>query len=263
MAQAASISFLDIFKNVEFVQTGNGNMLSNNGGFFSADLNSTVGNAYTSAELSYPGVGSPISNILPQGTPPTDYHYQTSTFSTKALMDAAFPTGTYTFIGFYDATMDRARLMYAFDDYALTNPYLTGTDYTSLQGMNPSQAFTFHLSPDNPGNTAANSYIFFSIFDITANMFVFNQGFLAPTTTTIVLPANTLDFGHSFSYEVDFSNRDLVPSPGATNPAQPSFDLRTDGDFTTRAAALAPEPSTVALLGLGLLAVAGLRRRKA
>jgi hypothetical protein len=123
-------------------------------------LNSTVGNAYTSVNLTYPGAGSPVSLVNSVGTP-TDYHYQTASFADQSTMDAAFPFGTYTF---QDAGgPDTASYSYAADDYALSNPYLTGADYTALQGMDPTQAFTFHISSYTTGSTAAFSYIFFTI----------------------------------------------------------------------------------------------------
>jgi hypothetical protein len=259
-ASAGDISFVDQFKNLGFNQTGNGNTLTATGGFYSSDLNSTVANAYTSATMTYPGPGSPAT--LTQSSP-ADYHFQTGSFATKAAMDAAFPFGTYTFQGVNGGGTDTAGYSYTADDYAQSNPYLTGTDYTSLQGMNPAQAFTFHLSPYVTGGTATDSFIFLTIYDTNKNMFVFNYGFLVPTTTTITLPANTLAFGHSFIYEVDYSNRDIIAGTGtATFPPQLGFDLRTDGTFSTAAAAV-PEPSTAALFGFGLFAaLAFCRRRK-
>ena len=110
--------------------------------------------------------------------------------------------------------------MYSTDDYALSDPYLTGADYSSVQGMNPGNAFTFHLSTYNTGSSASFSFIFLIIYDYTLGAFVFNAGFLPPTTTSITVPAGTLAYGDSFAYEIDYSNRDLVPSPGATFDAQ-------------------------------------------
>src|SRR5258706_12655322 len=134
---AASISFVDQFKNISNTQTGNGNSLTSNSAFYSADLFSTVANAYTSANLVYPGPGSP-GTLAPSS--PTDYRFQTPSLASKAAMDAAFPFGTYTFHGVSGVT-DTASYSYTADDYAQSNPYLTGSDYSSLQGMNPSQAF--------------------------------------------------------------------------------------------------------------------------
>jgi hypothetical protein len=258
-AVASSISFVESFRNQSNTQTGNGNSLTFQQTFYSADLITTVANPYTSAAMTYPGPGSPRN--LPQ-TSSTDYGFQTPALASKAVMDAQFPTGTYVFKGTNGATTDTASYNYTTDDYVLSVPFLTGTDFTSLQGMDTSKPFTFHFSPDVTGPNATFSFIFFTIFDFTKNASAFNAGFLNPSTTSVTLAANTLTGGDLFGYELDFSNRDLLPSPGAVFQAQLGFDVRTDGTFRAAPAAV-PEPSTLALLGVGSLAARiSARRRK-
>jgi hypothetical protein len=252
----ADISFVDSFRNVSSLQTGNGNTLTPTGAFYSADLASTTANNYSSVQMTYPGPGSPVN--LPQ-TGPTLYHFQTPSFATKAAMDAAFPTGTYQF----NATNGPAAstsYQYTADDYARSVPFLTGTDYTSLQGMDPTKPFTFHFSPFVTGNQASSSFIFLTIFDFDKNQFVFNAGFLAPATTSVTVGANTLALGDHFSYELIFSNRDLVPSAGTQFSAQLGFDVRTSGLFVTAV----PEPSVLVLSAVGAAAsgVGYLSRRR-
>jgi hypothetical protein len=252
----ADISFLDSFRNLTYAQTANSGATFN-GAFYSADLNTSIPNSYTSVTMTYPGPGSPLN--IPQVSP-TDYHYQTSLFATEAAMNTAFPTGTYTFQGVNGPTTDTANFLYAADDYSQSTPYLTGNDYSSLQGMNASQAFTFHFSPFVTGSTANFSYIFFTIYDETTSTTAFNEGFLAPTTTSVTVPANTLTPGHLYDYEVDYSNRDTVTGTGATFAPQLGFDTRTDGLFSTAAV---PEPSSLVLLsfGVGIGTAVMLRRR--
>lgn len=260
---ASSISYVDSFRNISYEQTGNGNSLSLNGAFFSAELNATSDGAYTSASVSLPN-GQTID--LPQ-TAPGDFLYQTSLLANQTAMDAAFPTGTYTFTGTNGALTDTATLEYSSDDYSQTLPYLIGNDYSNLQGMNASQSFTFDLSPFTPGTNPdqTNAFIFLTVYDDATGDVAFTDGFLAPSDTTITMAGGTLDPGTAYSYEIDYSDRDDAVGSGGQFDPELGFDVRTDGTFTTAPAVTAtPEPSSFLLMGTGLLAgICGVRRRLA
>jgi hypothetical protein len=58
-----------------------------------------------------------------------------------------------------------------------------------------------------------------------------------------------------FGYEIDFSNRVSATTANTTFPGSINFDVRTDGTFTSAAAAV-PEPSTALPIGLGLIVAA-------
>lgn len=262
-AHANSILSVNIWGNVGYEQIGDGNALTLNGTFFSADLNSSAPNAYTSASVTYPGPGSP--QTLTQDSP-IDYLFQTELLPDLATMETDFPKGTYTFQGVNGPTTDTASLNYSADDYPQSNAYLTGTDYSSLQGMDATQAFTFHFSPDITGSNATQSFIFFTIYDETTGIVAFNDGFLPAATTSVVLPANTLMSGHLYGYELDYSNRDILSNPGDGGDggdgggvdAQLGFDTRTDGTFATAG----PEPGSAAMLAIaGFAGIFLLKRR--
>ena len=255
-AHASDISFLLQFKNLSWTQVGNGNDLSFNGGFYSADLETNVANPYITASLTYPGPGSPAN--LPQISP-TDYGFQTGLYSTQAAMDADFPFGVYTYKG---DNGDSAGYDYTADDYANSTPFLTGSDYSNLQGMNASLPFTFHFNPDDPGTMATESYVFFTIFDRTTSTLAYDDGFLPASTTSVTVPGGTLTPGDMYSFELDYSNRDILRGLGTSDfPPELGFDLRDDGTFTAAPLLASPEPATAGLIGLGLVAAALLGRR--
>jgi len=254
----AQISFVNLFRNVANIQTGNGNTVSPNGAFFSAELFSVGAGDFSGGSLT-PGAGSSVPLTL---TSPTTLLYQTGSIPTQAAMDAAFPAGTYKFdvtggtMGPASATID-----YTADFFPLSLPFLDGTNFSDLQGMNSAAPFAFDFSPFVPGGGANESFIFFTLFDLNTLSFVFDAGFLPATTAGLVLPGGTLQPGHDYSYELDFSNRVLVPSPGAVFQGQLGFDSRTSGRFSTTAV---PEPGIAIIgLGLGVSSAALLRRRRA
>lgn len=258
-AEASEISYVDAYGNIIYDQTSNSSPVTPTGAFYSADLNSTIAGAYTSASFTNPGRGSPQS--LTETSPSsTDYHFQTGDFVSLSAMEAAYPFGTYTFSGVNGSTTDTASFTYSADDYTTSIPYLTGTDYTSLQGMNPSQAFTFDFSPFNTGSTANFSYIFFTIYDqTTGGNSVFDEGFLDPTTGSLVLPAGTLTPGNTYEYEIDYSNRDIVSGSGSAEfPPELGFDVRTNATFTT---STVPEPRSYGALLVAFVGILILRGR--
>jgi len=254
------MSDVDIFRNVANLQTADGNVLSGNGSFFSAELASTVPNAYTSASFTPPGgVITPLSALNT-----TTWNYASPGLADKAALDLAFPTGSYFFSATNGGPADTTSITYLSDSYAGAAPFLTGTDYSSLQGLNSTQAFTAHFNSftsalSGPNNSA---FVFFTVYDYTLGTFVFNAGFQPSTTTSVLLPANTLAAGHQFAYEIDFSNRLGVVADGTEFGGFIGFESRTTGLFETTARTVAaPEPSTAALVGFALLGVAGLSRR--
>jgi hypothetical protein len=254
----AGVSSLYMGRNDSWSQTGNGSMLSPIGSFFSMDLFSDNPNEFDTVQMTYPGLGSPVF-LLQVG--PTVFHYQTPYLANQAAMDAAYPMGTYQFAASLGGgTPTTTSLPYQSDYYPQSLPYLAGTNYHDLQGMNVHLPFTFQFSPFVTGSLPTNSasWIFLTIYDYTKGAFVFNQGFLPSTTTSLVLPANTLTPGDTFGYELIFDNRALnLPTPGTTFGGQISYDYRADGLFT----AAVPEPTTAVLLTPAAICLAALRAR--
>ena len=249
-ARASSISVATMFRNDEFAQTGNGASLTTVGSFLSLELGSGAANDYDAVTVAF--AGSPLSPVSLSQTDPSTFRYQTGFDANQAAMDADFPQTNYVFNATNSVTLahDSATIAYSSNVYSQSTPFLTGTDYSDLQGMNAANPFTLHFSPFVTGSADA-SFMFLTIFDLTQNAFVYSANFLPSATTTLVLPGNTLAGGHSFLYELDYSNRVLAGRD------QVGFDTRTEGTFTA-SAPVVPEPGTLTLVGLG---VAGLVRR--
>jgi hypothetical protein len=258
----AGISFVDMFRSEFLTQTGDGNSLTTQGFRFDSHLFSTGDNDYSAVQLTVPGSATPLDMSQ---TDPKTFAYGSSLFATQGLLDAAFPTGTYQFNASGPSGSSSTSFAYTTDAYPQSLPFLTGTTFSDLQGMNPAAPFTFQFSPFITGSGASASFLFLSIFDRTTNALVFNQAFLPATTTSLEVPANTLPPDHSYTYELIFSDRVTIPKgPNAVFDTQFGFDLRTQGNF--RAAAV-PEPSALLLLaqagvGAGCLTAIRLRTRR-
>jgi hypothetical protein len=254
----SDISFVDIFKNNESLQTANGNSLSYAGSFFSADLFSVSANDYLSAQITAGPTSVPVN--LPQ-VDSTTFHYQTSFFSSQSAMDTAFPFGTYTFAAYNGTTTDTTSFSYTTDYYPQSQPYFAGTTYSALQGMNTAAPFTFQLSPFTTGSlpSGSTSYIFLTVYNLTTGTTAFSQGFLPANTPSVAMPANALTPGDSYEAQLIFDNRIYLPSPGAAFDAEIGYDLRADAFFT---AASVPEPATLVLFAPACVFVVCVARRR-
>lgn len=246
----AALTGVDIFKNISYQQTS-GAAPTSPVNFF-ADVEAYMQNPgdFTSVTVTYPGPGSPAS--LPLVTP-TKFGIGPS-FATQADMDAAYPFGTYTFTA--GPTTETAAFNYLVDAYTSDIPALDASTFAALQGMNPSQPFTFNFNSFTPNPNASVGETFLTIFGTS-----FGSGY-SPSTTSATMSANTLAFNTTYNWELDFSDRISGTDPSSGVPTLIGFDVRTDGSFTT-AAAPTPEPSSTlpfALMFLGA-AVTRLRRR--
>jgi hypothetical protein len=256
----ADISQAVMFRNIQSIQTGNGNALSSDGAYFTLRLLSSSPNEYTTVQAFYGGSGSPVALALTAD--PYTYEYDSGFYGNQAAMDIDFPKGTYAMTATNSVTSDNATTMfdYSNDAYSASQPYLAGTNYSDLQGMNPSANFNFQFSPFVPNALATDPELFFTIFDATTGEAVFSDTFQPATTTGVTLPGDTLLPNHAYAYDLDYSDRLTVTSDGADNPALLGFETRTEGSFTTGAV---PEPATATLLALGTVALLARRRRSA
>jgi hypothetical protein len=244
-AAGPDITEFDIGFNVQSTQTAAG-VSAPNAFYFSARVQQDA-NAYNQASLAYPGPGSPQALTLLSGG--TLFNFETSSFSTKAALDTAYPFGTYTasVTNTTSGATNTDTINYTQTAYTSSTPALTQATYLGLQGLNASKSFTFNFNAQTPNPLADAPYTFLTIFG--PNGFSLSVGsFLPPGTTSVTLPANALMPDTQYSFDLDFSDRIVGSSTTSTFTL---FDVRTDGAFTTAAV---PEPCGLLLAGVALAA---------
>lgn len=254
-ATAGVISFVDMFRAGFATQIGDGNSLSSAAFRMDTRLNSVGVDDFSLVELSING-GAAIT--LAQ-TGPTVYTFVSPTFASQTDMDTAFPFGTYAYTA--TGTPSDATSFDFLSSFYPSQPFLAGSDFSALQGMNPAAPFTFHFSPFAVDGGVTEQFIFFSIFDLVASTTVYSDGFLPRTTTEITIPAGTLLPEQPYLFSLTYSNRLFTPSPGAEFSAVLGFDLSVGGRFETGLAQV-PEPGSLVLLtsGAGWALMRRLRR---
>jgi hypothetical protein len=248
----ASLTGVDLFKNVEYTQTS-GAAPTTPVGYFAA-LREFMANPgdFNQANVAYPGPASPQNLTLSN---PTVFLFQTPFLPSQSAIDAAYPFGTYTYTAINTGTSNTqsTSITYTTDAYTANIPALTAGTFNALQGMNAGSSFTLNFNSFTPNPSASVGETFLTIFGSS-----FGTTGLPNTATSLVLPANTLAPGTTYTYEVDFSDRISGNNNGV--PTTIGFDVRTDGTFTTASAS--PEPGSLVLAALGVAALAfGIRKR--
>jgi hypothetical protein len=259
VAAASDIDYVNQFRNVAFRQTADTTVVDN-GAFFSASIVAAAGavGVYSDGVMSFGDPDSPSLTGLSSNDGGASFSFQTPTLASQALMDATYPVSTaYSFA--LNPGGPVATLVAGAAAYPLSAPQLTGSSFSALQGMNAAAPVTLTFSPFGVAPGATEALVFFSIYDQTTATWVYPVSFGAPSTNGVTLGANLLAAGHSFTFELIYSDRVQSVGDGANFAPQLGFDFRTDGDFSTAAAV--PEPATWALMLGGVLAL-GLRHRR-
>jgi len=253
----ASLLRVDIFKNTVYSQTSGSAPSSPIGYFFNAGGTTNPGD-FDSAMVTYPGPGSPQTLTF---SDTTNFGFGSPLIGSLATFNLDYPFGTYTVSAKNSVTMatGSASMNYSQDAYTSAVPALTPATFNGLQGLNPINGFTINFNPFAPNAAANFGKTFFTIFDST-NSAVFSRGFLDPTTTSVFVPANTLQANASYHFELDFSDR--IEGSSGNVATEQGFDLRTDGNFHTGATIATPEPASFTLLLAGLAALAYMRRSR-
>jgi hypothetical protein len=244
----AGVTFYDVFLNNEYSQTSNAQPSTAAGFFATATLSYDTAGDVGNVQVATGGTPSPVT--LTSG-PGNNFNYEAS-FASLADMNTAFPLGSpYTFLisggnlGTQSALLNTTGTAL---DSAI--PFLTGTSYSDLQGLNPTSPDTIGINGFSPVSGATDSFVFLTVTRQSDNAVVFQQSFLAASTTSVLLAANTLSANTAYNIDLDYSSRITTANAGfGTGNSLLAFEQRTEVGFTTGSGV--PEPSSLALVLTG------------
>lgn len=279
-AANATLTFTDIYVQQNYYQTGGTtfvDLMSSSLAALSASLgaNGPGGNVkisfevgvtapadFTSITVSGPGFGAPQA----LSAPVLDEHggytadYTDFGFSNLAALNAKYPLGSlYTFTGtpssgpnqILTKTYDANHQPLSSPGGPVAVPLLTAASYASLQGLDVALADTIAFNAPIFGDASGvSTELEFAIIDLATLHAFFETGFLPPTTTSLLLPANTLTANTQYTFALGYH--------GIKNDVE--FENYMFSEFTTAAASV-PEPSTLALLAAAAIGVLLPRRR--
>lgn len=211
-----------IFDNTVFDQTSDTAPLVPWFYFFSIGATFLTAGDYVAATASYPGPGSPQTLAL---IAPTEFDFSSSAFTSFSTLQAAYPFGTYTVTGAGNQISSTNSVSYQANYFTSTVPAVT--NYSSLNGFNPANDFTVHYNSFTPNPQVTTGFTFLTIWNANTHQVIFQDSFQSPSSTTALIPADTLSPNTNYTFELDFSDRLIV---GASTQG---FDMRTDGSFTT------------------------------
>lgn len=249
-----------IANNAEFLQTSDSAPASPFGYFFDIDAYFSKAGDFTSGSVTYPGPASP-QTLTPDGN--TSIGYGTGYYTSLTTLHSDFPFGTYSLTASGGpAGTQTANISYGADYFSNDVPYVT--NFASLVGLNPGDAFNVYFPAQVPNPAATNAWTFLGIWHPSAtNAYAYVTDALPADSTYVTVPAGALLPNTSYNFELIYDNRiEGVDSVDGTSTEQ-LFDMRTEGSFTTGAFPV-PEPAVLGMFGFGVLVIGafwGLRRR--
>lgn len=264
----ADITSYYIFKTNRINQTSDA-IPTFNDYIFSSQIRSNNSDDFTTAITTYDGPRSPLIYDVNFGS--ASYSINSSTieppnfYTSLEDFNTAFPDGSvYNFevsggiLGTQTATLNSpSTSLYP------SIPYLSGTTFSQLQGLNPANSFTLTWDGFSVPSGATGSQYFF-IFPTSTGQVIFNEPFLAPNTTSLILPANTLAPNTNYRFLLGYINEIQTDIGFGDAEGLAFFERFTNGSFSTSSVVT---PLTTfessSLLGFGLLGLGfGIKKLK-
>lgn len=256
----AEILFFDSFHTQDFVQTSNTSS-SLLGAFYASRIVDSEAGGITSGLLTIPG-GTNYNMTSTPVSSGSEVIFQTNYYADEAALLAAFPSGVYNFAindgGLHSgesATIDVGDKV-----FADTAPLLTNGSFDALTHADGSQTTNISWNPWAPASSGPNTAItFFSIYDFTSSSYVVsNSGDASSYVGETLLPGE-LTAGHQYEFDLYYSSRVEIGGAGFENSTSTDgADLHMTGLFTAT-----PEPASMAVLGIGIVALLKKRAKRA
>lgn len=230
----AGVAFYDIFYSTFYTQNSASAPTTPDVHVFATRVVTTNTADLASASLTVPNF--PFAYNLFAITP-TSY-LAARNFASQAAMELAFPAGVYTHsiaggtLGSAIATVTRPDSLF----FCTEIPAFDAASFDTLAAFPAGQAVSLSFSSFTRPGTANTASTFLTIFD-AQNAVVFNAIEPGETTTTITIPANTLQPGATYRATLYYSSRIETPNAGfGSATAIVGCDRATSATLTTRPA---------------------------
>jgi len=239
-------------------QTGAGTPLDVHGFEYIAHFALNPDHGLTAASLVVPGFSGArlvdmtlLDNSL--------FVFRSPTFADPDALAAEFEEGPYAIEAGGPSTSVEFTVPQLTEVYPGDFPRLTGTTFTDLQGMDPSQPFEFHVTPLPLLAIADRQSMQLFVDDKESGDTAFSGPMPAGDISSVTMPAHLLQPGRTYVWSLYHGNSVDAEHPDLLHGISASYVFMTQGEFVTAV----PEPATVVLACAGLILVAGrLRARK-